>query len=82
VTVTSSNPGVVSVGSGASTTLVIPAGSVVVPTGVATVGAEGSSVLSFEFDGQRLDLLFVVGAPPASQLPAVVAPVIGVEVQP
>jgi hypothetical protein len=81
VTVTSSDPGVVTVGTGGTAALVIPAGSLVLPITLGTLGVEGAALLSFEFEGQRLDVLVVVGNPLPSQLPAVVAPVLGVEVQ-
>jgi hypothetical protein len=80
VTVRSSNPSIASVGGGGVANLVLPAGSLVLPLGLTTAGAEGTAVLTFEFDGQRLELLVVVGNVPASQLPAVLAPVVGVKV--
>ncbi len=77
VTVTSSNPSVASAGAGT-----IGVGDRVVPVTITTTGAQGVAVLTFEFDGQRRELVVVVGNPAASELPAVVAPVIGVQVQP
>jgi hypothetical protein len=38
-------------------------------------------VVTFEFEGERVELLVVVGSPPAGQLPPIVAPVVGVQVQ-
>jgi hypothetical protein len=78
VTVTSSNPQVVTLSGGATMSLAIAAGSVVLPTTIGTSGSEGAALLTFEFEGQRMDLVVVVGSPPASQLPAVVAPIVGV----
>ena len=80
VTVTTSNPSIVSFGASTTITLSLDAGSLVVPVGVTTGGTEGAAILAFEFEGGRSELLFIVGSPPASQLPAVVAPVIGVRV--
>jgi hypothetical protein len=77
VTVTSSDPAVVVTGNGT-----IAAGESVLPVTISTFGNEGAALLTFEFDGQRLALQVVVGNPPASQLPAVTAPVIGVRVEP
>ncbi len=80
VTVTTSNPSVVSLGAGNSAVVTLDAGSLVLPVTFSTTGAEGAALLTFEFDGVRRELLVVVGNPPASQLPAVVAPVVGVQV--
>ena len=73
VTVTTSDPSIVSVGAGTTAVLTLEAGSLVLPTTFTTLGIEGAAVLSFEFDGLLRELLIVVGNPPASQLPAVVA---------
>jgi hypothetical protein len=81
VNVTSSNPNVATVSGTASTSLVLRAGDLVVPVSLATSGLAGSSVLTFEFEGERVELLVVVGNPPAGQLPPIVAPVVGVQVQ-
>jgi hypothetical protein len=77
VTVTSSDPLVATAAAGT-----IAAGDRVLPVSVSTTGTAGVAVLTFEFDGQRLQLLVVVGNPPASALPALSAPVIGLEVKP
>jgi hypothetical protein len=81
VSITSSNPNVATVSGGASTSLVLRAGDLVVPVSLATSGIAGSAVLTFEFAGERVELLVVVGNPPADQLPPIVAPVVGVQVQ-
>ncbi|HXH06729.1 MAG TPA: carboxypeptidase regulatory-like domain-containing protein [Vicinamibacterales bacterium] len=81
VTVSSSNTAVASVAGGASANVIIGAGQQAVELPLSIAGAEGSSVLVFEFAGERRELLVVVGSPPASQLPALVAPVVGVEVR-
>jgi hypothetical protein len=73
VTVTTSDPSIVSVGAGTTMALTLEAGSLVLPTTFTTLGTVGSAVLSFEFDGMRRELLIVVGNPPSSQLPAVMA---------
>lgn len=78
VTVTTSTPSIVSFGAASTVTLNLDAGSLVLPIGLATTGTEGAAILTFEFDGLRRELLFIVGNPPASQLPAVVSPVIGI----
>jgi hypothetical protein len=75
VTITSGNPAIVSVGSPLVT---IDAGNRVAPVTISTSGTSGAAILTFEFDGVRRDMLIVVGDVPASQLPAVVSPVIGV----
>jgi len=81
VNVTSSNPNVATVSGAASTSLVLQAGNLVVPVSLATSGLAGSTVLTFEFEGERVELLVVVGNPPAGQVPPIVAPVVGVQVQ-
>lgn len=81
VTVSSSNPSVVTFGGGAaSATLQIPAGSLAVPVTFATDGSAGAAVLTFDFGGMSQQLVFVVGSPSPSQVPAVTSPVIGVRV--
>jgi hypothetical protein len=81
VTITSSNPAVAGFGPSGSATVAIDAGSLVVPVPFVTSGEQGAAVLIFEFDGQRRELLLVVGDPSPSAIPAVVAPVVGVRVQ-
>ena len=58
----------------------IPAGSVSVPLDLLTTGTAGAALLRFEFDGLVRELLVIVGDLPASQLPAVTAPPVGVRV--
>ena len=82
VVVTSSDAGVAAVGAGASVTLTIGVGAQVVNLPLSIAGAEGVAVLTFEFDGQRRQLVVVVGNPPASRIPALTSPVVGVEVGP
>jgi hypothetical protein len=77
VSVTSSNPLIATAVAGS-----IAAGELVSPVTVATTGTAGVTVVTFEFAGERRELLVVVGSPSAGELPAVVAPVLGVEVQP
>ncbi len=79
VTITSGNPAIVSLGAGASV-VTIDAGGTVAPVAIATSGTSGAAILTFEFGGVRRELLVVVGNPPASELPAVLAPVVGVRV--
>jgi len=78
VSVTSSNSSIVSFGAASTVTVEIAPGRTVADIVVTTTGVEGAAVLTFEFEGQRKELLIVVGNPPASQIPAVVAPVVGV----
>jgi hypothetical protein len=80
VAVTSSNPSVASLGGGATTTVTIAAGDQVLRVPVALAGSEGASVLTLEYNGQRRELLIIVGNPPAAQIPAVTAPVVGVRI--
>jgi hypothetical protein len=80
VTIATSNTAIVGLSGGESSTAVIPAGSVSVPFDLFATGTEGAAILRFEFDGITRELLIVVGNPPASQLPAVTAPPIGVRV--
>lgn len=81
VTVTTSDATVVSLGGGGSSvTLVLPAGATALNLGISTSGATGVAVLTIEVDGVSRELLVVVGDVPASQQPALSAPVIGVKV--
>jgi hypothetical protein len=83
VRVSTSDAGVVAVGGvgGASTTVTLPAGSTVLPVGLSASGIAGAAVITFELDGVRTQMVVVVGDVPASQVPAVTSPVIGVRVQ-
>jgi hypothetical protein len=80
VTVTSSNTSVVTLGGGAVTTATIAAGAQSVQLPIALTGTQGAALLTIEFDGQRRELLVVVGNPAASEIPAVTAPVVGVRI--
>jgi methionine-rich copper-binding protein CopC len=80
VVITSSNPAVVGLGAGASATTTLTAGTVAVPVDLFTSGAVGTAVLRFAFDGTVEELLVVVGNPPASDRPAITAPVIGIRI--
>ena len=82
VTITSSNPSIVSLGGNASLTTSIAAGSLTVPVPLLTTGATGVAVLRFEFDGGIQDLLVVVGTLSPSQIPVLSAPVIGIRINP
>jgi hypothetical protein len=82
VVVTTSNPEVAAVGPDASVTLTIEAGAQVVNLPLSIVGTEGVALLTFEFEGERRELLVIVGDPPASVIPVLTAPVVGVEVGP
>jgi hypothetical protein len=80
VTVTTSNPAIVSLGGSSAITVTLPAGATTLPIGLTTSGTTGAAVITFEIDGVRRELLVVVGEVPASELPAVTAPVVGVRV--
>jgi hypothetical protein len=80
VTVTTSNPSIVTLGASSSIQVTLEAGSLVVPVTFGTTGVEGAALLTFTFDGVTRELLVIVGNPPTSALPAVVAPVVGVQV--
>jgi hypothetical protein len=82
VVVRSSNTAIATVGGGESVTLTIPAGQQVLDPSLATSGAEGAAILTFEFQGERRQMSVVVGDPPANQIPAVTAPIVGLQVQP
>jgi hypothetical protein len=82
VSVRTSNTAIVGVGPDPIVTLTIEPSAQVVSVPLSIVGTEGAALLTFEFEGQRRDLIVVVGDPPASQLPAVTSPVVGVQVVP
>jgi hypothetical protein len=82
VTVTTSNPQIVSLGASETVTATLDAGALVVPITFTSAGTEGAAVLTFEFEGQKRELVVVVGNPLPSQIPAAVAPVVGVQVVP
>ena len=79
-TITSSNVAVVTVGGGATTTVSIGAGERVLNLPIVISGTQGAALLTIEIDGQRRELVVIVGNPPASQIPAVTAPVVGVRI--
>ena len=80
VTVTSGNPAVASFAGSASTTITINIGDQVLQLPVSISGVAGATLLTIEFNGVRRELLIVVGNPSASEIPAVTAPVVGVQV--
>jgi len=80
VTVTSSNTAVATIGGGATLTATVNAGEQVLQLQVVVSGTEGAALLTLEFDGQRRELIIVVGNPPASEIPAVTAPVVGIRI--
>ena len=82
VTVRSSNAAVVAVGAVgvSSTTATLPAGAKAAPISLVTSGAVGTAVITFEVDGVQTQMVVVVGDVPASQQPAITAPVLGVKV--
>lgn len=79
VTVTSSNPSVALVDGATTTTVTIPAGAQVADVLIGLTGSEGAALLRFQFNGETRELLVIVGDPPPGQIPAVVAPVLGIE---
>jgi hypothetical protein len=82
VTITTSNPSVVSLGGSATLSTSIAAGDLTVPVPLLTIGATGVSVLRFEFDGTTRELVVVVGNPSPTQVPTLTAPVIGIRIDP
>jgi hypothetical protein len=80
VTVTSSNTAVATLGDGATATGTVNAGEQVLQLQVVVSGTEGAALLTLEFDGQRRELIIIVGNPPASEIPAVTAPVVGIRI--
>ena len=79
-TVTSGNIAVVTVGGGATTTVAIGTGERVLHLPIAISGTQGAALLTIEVNGQRRELVVIVGNPPASQIPAVTAPIVGVRI--
>jgi hypothetical protein len=82
VTITSSNPSVASVGGSATTVVQIEPGEQVLQLPISIAGVPGAALLTLEFNGTRRELVVVVGNPAASQIPAVTAPPVGVQVKP
>ena len=58
----------------------IPAGQQSATFTVAT-GLEGVATLTLDAGGEKRQLVVVVGTPPASRIPTIVAPVVGVEIE-
>ena len=81
VQVTSSHPSIVSI-AGVGQAFTIPAGEQTLALPLSMSGTTGISVVTFEFGGERRDLLVVVGDSHPSQTPLLVAPVVGVEIRP
>ena len=81
VRVTTSNPGVLSLGASSTVTLTLAPGETVVPLPISSGGLAGEAALDIEVGDERLRVHVVVGTLPASRAPAVVSPVIGVRVQ-
>jgi hypothetical protein len=77
VTVVTTDPSVATV----TTAVVIPAGQRSA-TFVVSTGVQGVATLTLEAGGERRQVVVVVGTPPASMIPTVFAPVVGVEVNP
>jgi hypothetical protein len=76
LTVTSSDPNVASV----SGPVIVPAGTRSVNVTVIS-GTDGVATLTFAAAGVTRQVVVVVGTPPASSVPNIVAPVVGVEVK-
>ena len=81
VTVTSRDPSLVSIGGLGSTTVTIAQGEQTIDLSLAIAGTRGAAQLVFEFEGQRRELLVIVGEPPNSQLPLLAAPIVGIEIR-
>jgi hypothetical protein len=79
-TITSSNVAIAMVGGGATTTVSIAAGERILQLPVVINGAQGAALLTIEVNGVRRELVVIVGNPPASEIPAVTAPIVGVRV--
>jgi hypothetical protein len=82
VSITTSDQQIVSLGATSTVTATLDAGHLVLPLTFTTAGAEGAAKLTFEFEGQKRELVVIVGNPLPSQIPAVIAPVVGVQVVP
>ena len=81
VTVTTGAPSIVSLGGLSSTTVTIAQGEQTVDLPLSIAGTRGTTLLFFEFEGQRREMLVIVGEPPSAQLPLLSAPVVGVEIR-
>ena len=82
VTISSSNPSIVSLGGSATLTTNIAAGNLTASVPLLTTGASGVAVLRFEFGGEIQDLLVVVGTLSPSQIPGLTSPVVGIRIDP
>jgi hypothetical protein len=80
ITVTTSNAAVVALSGATSTSVVIGAGEQTAQVPIEISGEEGAALLTIEVNGGRRELLVVIGDPPASQIPALTAPVVGVRI--
>ena len=58
----------------------INAGEQVLQVPVSISGAQGAALVTMEFNGERRELLIVVGNPSPLEIPAVTAPLVGVQV--
>jgi hypothetical protein len=76
VTISSSDPNVASVVG----TVTIPAGQQSAEFTV-TTGIDGVATLTLVASGETRQLVVVVGTPPASRMPTIVAPLVGLEVK-
>jgi hypothetical protein len=76
VTISSSDPSIAIV----TEAVAIPAGQQSATFTVAT-GLEGVATLTLDAGGEKRQLVVVVGTPPASRIPTIVAPVVGVEMK-
>lgn len=81
VVVTTTNPTVVGVGASPSIAATVPAGVQTLEIALSIPGVEGAAVITFEYEGQRRELLVTVGDPPASRIPVLAAPIVGVEIK-
>jgi hypothetical protein len=81
VLVTTSDPSIAAIGIDPSASMTIDPGSQVLDLQLSIPGTEGAAVLTFDFNGQRRELVVIVGNPPASAIPVLIAPVVGVQVQ-
>jgi hypothetical protein len=76
VTILSSDPNVAAV----LEAVTVPAGQVSTTFTVST-GLDGVAVLTLEAAGEKRELAVIVGTPPPGRIPAIVAPIVGIEKQ-
>jgi hypothetical protein len=81
VTVTTGAASIVSLGGSTSIAVTIAQGGQTVDLPLSIAGTRGMALLFFEFEGQRREMLVVVGEPPNARLPLLSAPVVGVEIR-